>query len=191
LFIMARPAVFLDKDGTLIVNVPYNADPALLQFQPGACDALAAFAKAGYALVMISNQSGIALGRFSHAQFGVLRRVLAERLVCEAGVVLTDFVYCPHAPKPSGEPDCLCRKPSPLMLRYAALKHGLDLARSWMVGDTLDDVEAGRRAGCRTVLYDSGGETSWRSGALRKPHACHRDWSAVQRTILAKHSVDA
>lgn len=181
---MPRPAVFLDKDGTVIVNVPYNADPALLAFQPGALPALAALADAGFALVVVSNQSGIGLGRFSEAQFATLRAAFAERLAEEAGVHLTDFVYCPHAPLPSGEPACACRKPSPRMLRNAARRHGLDLQRSWMVGDTLDDVEAGRRAGCRTVLYDSGGETRWHLDALRAPHAHLRDWPSVARTIL-------
>ena len=139
-----RRAVFLDKDGTLIVDVPYNADPAKLEFQPGAREALAAFAAAGFALVIVSNQSGLALGRFTHDAFAALRRVLAERLWREAGVALLDFVFCPHA-----RDTCACRKPSPLMLHVAAREFGLDLSRSWMVGDTLDDVEAGRRAGCR------------------------------------------
>ena len=176
-----RRAVFLDKDGTLIVDVPYNADPAKLEFQPGAREALAAFAAAGFALVIVSNQSGLALGRFTHDAFAALRRVLAERLWREAGVALLDFVFCPHA-----RDTCACRKPSPLMLHVAAREFGLDLSRSWMVGDTLDDVEAGRRAGCSTVLYESGGETVWHDTPPRRPHARHRDWGDVARTVLSQ-----
>lgn len=181
---MNRPAVFLDKDGTLLVDVPYNADPALVRWQPGACEALASLQQAGYALVVVSNQSGLARGRFSAAQFERLRASIARRLSAEAGVRLTDFVFCPHAPRADGSPACVCRKPQPLMLRHAAAEHGLDLKRSWMVGDTLDDVEAGRRAGCRTILYDSGGETLWQTGPERTPHARQRHWAEVARTIL-------
>jgi D-glycero-D-manno-heptose 1,7-bisphosphate phosphatase len=182
-----RPALFVDKDGTLVENVPYNADPTLLRFQPGACEALAAFAAAGFALVVVSNQSGLALGRFTHGQFAQLRAALRQRLRDEAGVELTGFYYCPHAPAPDGTPACACRKPQPFLLHCAAIHHRLDLPRSWMVGDTLDDVEAGQRAGCHTILYDSGGETRWRTGPLRRPEARHTDWDEVVHTVLAAH----
>ena len=181
-----RPAVFIDKDGTLIENVPYNADPALLRFAPAACESLVALAAAGYALLVVTNQSGLALGCFTRAQFALLQAALELRLHTEAGIVLTDFVLCPHAPGPGGMPACLCRKPAPGMLLRAARRHGLDLSRSWMVGDTLDDVEAGRRAGCRSVLLDSGGETVWRHSPLRTPHAVHTDWGGVVQAILAE-----
>ncbi len=180
-----RPAVFIDKDGTLIDDVPYNADPALLRFRPAALAALAALQRAGFALVIVSNQSGLALGRFTLAEFQHLQRVLQQRLRAEAGVRLTDFLFCPHAPAAEGQNGCLCRKPAPGMLLRAANRHRLDLDRSWMVGDTLDDVEAGRRAGCRALLYDSGGETVWRQGPLRKPELRLRAWDDVARCILS------
>jgi D-glycero-D-manno-heptose 1,7-bisphosphate phosphatase len=182
-----RPALFIDKDGTLVENVPYSADAALLRFQPGACEALAAFAAAGFALVVVSNQSGLALGRFTHGQFAQLRAALRRRLRDEAGVELTGFYYCPHAPAADGSPACACRKPLPFLLHCAAIHHRLDLAHSWMVGDTLDDVEAGHRAGCRSILYDSGGETRWRSAPLRRPDAHHTDWDDVVQTVLTAH----
>jgi phosphoglycolate phosphatase-like HAD superfamily hydrolase len=75
----------------------------------------------------------------------------------------------------------------PFLLHCAAIHHRLDLAHSWMVGDTLDDVEAGHRAGCRSILYDSGGETRWRSGPLRRPDAHHTDWDDVVQTVLTAH----
>ena len=180
-----RPAVFIDKDGTLIDNVPYNVDPALLRFKPAACESLAALAAAGYALLIVTNQSGLAHGYFTRAQLVRLQGVLEQQLHAAAGVSLLDFVVCPHAPAPGGAPACLCRKPAPGMLLRAARKHGIDLSRSWMVGDTLDDVEAGHRAGCRTVHFDSGGETVWRRSPLRTPHVSCTAWDDVVHQVLS------
>lgn len=180
-----RAAVFIDKDGTLIENVPYNADPARLRFMPGACEALAALTRAGHPLIIVTNQSGLARGCFTRAQFAQVQGVLTQRLRDEAGVELLDFEVCPHAPGADGAVACLCRKPAPGMLLRAARRHGLDLARSWMVGDTLDDVEAGRRAGCRTVLLDSGGETVWRMTPLRWPDLRCVAWNEVAAAIVA------
>jgi len=182
---LPRRAVFIDKDGTLVENVPYNVDPTLLRWRPGALPALAALAGAGYQLLLATNQSGLGHGYFTRRQFAWLQQVLVQRLRDEAGVQLLDVMVCPHAPGPGGAPACLCRKPAPGMLTRAARMHRLDLVGSWMVGDTLDDVEAGRRAGCRTVLLDSGGETRWQHSPLRTPHALLRHWEAVVPLILA------
>jgi D-glycero-D-manno-heptose 1,7-bisphosphate phosphatase len=180
----SRPAVFVDKDGTLVENVPYNADPARLRFLPGAPEALAALAAAGFALVIVSNQSGLGMKLFTLAQFMDLCNALRQQLHTRSGVVLTDLLFCPHAPGPDRRPICACRKPQPWMITTAARAHGLDLAHSWMVGDTLDDVEAGHRAGCRALLLDSGGETEWREGPWRTPEQRLADWDAVARHIL-------
>jgi D-glycero-D-manno-heptose 1,7-bisphosphate phosphatase len=181
----SRPAVFIDKDGTLVRNVPYNVDPALVEFMPGAPQALAALSAAGFALVVVTNQSGLAQGRFSAAAFARLRASVRQRLRQAAGVELTDFLHCPHAPDAEGRPACLCRKPLPGMLRRAAHRHGLDLAASWIVGDTLDDIEAGRRCGSRGLLLDTGGETIWKRSPLRIPEARLADWLDVAELILA------
>jgi histidinol-phosphate phosphatase family protein len=180
-----RPCLFIDKDGTLIENVPYNVDPAKLRFMPGAGEALARLARAGLALVIVTNQSGLARGYFTRAQFAQLQDALLKRLRDEAGVVIDDVMLCPHEPDAQGRPACLCRKPAPGMLISAARRHGLDLTRSWMVGDTLDDVEAGRRAGARGLLFDSGGETVWRRSPLRAPDAVFTDWAALAAHVLA------
>lgn len=174
-----RAAVFVDKDGTLVENVPYNVDPALLRFMPGVFEALAALAAQGYALLLATNQSGLARGYFTRSQFALLQGALEKRLREEAGIELLDVLVCPHAPADNGAPDCLCRKPAPGMLLRAALRHRIDLSRSWMVGDTLDDVEAGHRAGCRSLLFDSGGETKWRRSPLREPEGVCTHWSQV------------
>jgi histidinol-phosphate phosphatase family protein len=137
-----RPCLFIDKDGTLVENVPYNVDPALLRFMPGAGAALARLQRAGLALVIVTNQSGIARGLFTREQFDALQHALLQRLQQEFGVAIDGVEMCPHGPDDDGHPTCLCRKPAPGMLIRAAHTHGLDLARSWIVGDTLDDVEA-------------------------------------------------
>ena len=180
-----RPCLFIDKDGTLIENVPYNVDPAKLRFMPGAGEALARLARAGLALVIVTNQSGLARGYFTRAQFAQLQDALLKRLRDEAGVVIDDMMLCPHEPDAQGRPACLCRKPAPGMLISAARRHGLDLTRSWMVGDTLDDVEAGRRAGASGLLFDSGGETVWRRSPLREPQAVFTDWTSLAAHVLA------
>lgn len=182
---LSRPAVFIDKDGTLVHDLPFNVDPARLTFQPGAPAALAALAAAGFALVVVTNQSGLATGRFSLAQFQHLRRGLCRQLQ-DHGVNLDDFLFCPHAPDAEGNPVCACRKPAPGMLLAAARWGRIDLAASWMVGDILDDVEAGHRAGCRSLLFDSGGETLWRPGPGRTPAARVGSWADAARFILAR-----
>lgn len=179
-----RPAVFLDKDGTLIENVPYNVDPALVRFTPHALEAVRLLADRGYALVIVSNQPGLALGYFDRAAWVRLQAAVTKRLKDEAGVELTGFFACPHAPSPRHMPGCLCRKPAPGLLRQAALSHKLDLTRSWMVGDILDDIEAGRRAACRTVLMDVGNETEWVMSPLRTPHHRAPDLLSAARLIL-------
>jgi histidinol-phosphate phosphatase family protein len=180
-------AVFLDKDGTLIENVPDNVDPGRVRLAPGAVEGLGRLHAAGYALVVVSNQSGVARGLFPEAALVAVAGRL-DRLLGEAGIPLRGFRYCPH--HPDGRVGryrrrCACRKPAPGLLLRAAADYGLDLAASWMVGDILDDVEAGRRAGCRTVLVDAGGETEWRPGPDRRPHHVVADLAEAARRITA------
>ena len=180
------PALFLDKDGTLVEDVPYNVDPDRLQFMPGAGAALARLAAAGFALVMITNQSGIGRGLFTRAAFDRLEQALRHRLRESDGVELDSVLLCPHLPDAGGDPACHCRKPAAGLLLQAATLLKLDLTRSWMVGDTLDDVEAGHRAGCRSLLFDSGGETEWRMSPLREPEHRVRQWSELAALLLAR-----
>lgn len=180
-----RPAVFLDKDGTLVEpDDAAVADPNRLRLVPGAGEALARLGAAGLALVLVTNESGIARGAFTRAQFARLQGALLRRLQEEFGVTLTDVAVCPHAPDAQGRPACLCRKPAPGMLTRAARAHGLDLARSWMVGDLLDDVEAGHRAGAAGLLLDTGGETAWRRSPLREPDGVFSDWPSLTDHLL-------
>ena len=169
-------AVFLDKDGTLIEDVPYNVDPERIRLTSGAAEGLRALHAAGYRLIVISNQSGVARGYFPEAALTGVRTKLHE-LLAEAGVALAGFYYCPHHPQGAVADyavACACRKPRPGLLVRAAQEHGIDLRRSWFVGDILDDVEAGRRAGCRTVLVDLGTEPP-PADPLRRPDYVARD----------------
>ncbi|GEP96194.1 D-glycero-alpha-D-manno-heptose-1,7-bisphosphate 7-phosphatase [Chitinophaga cymbidii] len=163
-----RKAVFIDKDGTLVRNVPYNSDPALVTLERGAIEGLQLLHAHGYALVVASNQSGIAHGYFSEEDFLVMMEKMLDMLPVE----LDGYFYCPHHPEGIVSPyavTCGCRKPQPGLLLKAAGTLQIDLDMSWMIGDILHDVEAGKRAGCRTVLIDNGGETEWDLSAIRRP----------------------
>jgi histidinol-phosphate phosphatase family protein len=177
-------AVFLDKDGTLIEDVPYNVDPARIRLTPGAAEGLRALHAAGYRLFVISNQSGVARGYFPEAALAAVEARLRE-LLHEAGVPLAGFYYCPHHPEgvvADYAVACDCRKPAPGLIERAAREHGLDQARSWFVGDILDDVQAGRAAGCTTVLLDNGHETEWVLTPERQPH--HKAADLAEATAL-------
>jgi len=169
---MKNPCVFLDKDGTLVEDIPYNVDPGLIRLSAGAAEGLRLLHASGFRLIVISNQSGVALGRFPESALAGVRARL-EELLADVGVPLAGFYYCPHHPQgqlPCYTQACLCRKPQPGLITRAAWDHEIDLAGSWFVGDILDDVEAGHRAGCRTVLVDNGHETQWWRSPLRWPH---------------------
>lgn len=142
-----RAAVFLDRDGTIMVDTGYPSDPDEVALLPGAADALRGLHKRGYALVIVSNQSGIGRGLVTSAQASAVHERVASTLL-ELGVPLDGAYYCPHGPDDA----CNCRKPLPGLLRQAASELALDLTRSFMVGDCQSDVEAGRSVGCTTIL---------------------------------------
>ena len=179
--------MLLDKDGTLVDDVPYNVDPDRIRLAPGAGSATARLAAAGLPIAVVSNQSGVARGLFPEAALGPVRERL-EALLRPFGARLDGFHWCPHHPDGDVEPfavACDCRKPAPGLLRRALADLGAEPGASWMIGDILDDVEAGRRAGCRTVLVDRGGETEWRLARERLPHAVVPDLDAAARVVLA------
>ncbi len=148
-----RPAVFLDRDGTLIEDAHYLADPDGVVLIDGAVDALARLRAAGLALVVVTNQSGIARGLISLDEYqAVAARV--NTLLERAGAPVDLTCFCPHHPEVTGP--CSCRKPALGMHRAAARALGLDLARSYFVGDKWADVEAGRRAGGHAILVRTG-----------------------------------
>lgn len=166
-----RAAVMLDKDGTLLENIPYNVDPARMRLAPGAAEALHLLGQLDMPLVVVSNQPGVALGYFPEQALRAVRARLAE-LFAAHGARLAGFFYCPHHPdgtQPALTCTCPCRKPRAGLLWQAAARLGLALEASWMIGDILDDVAAGNTAQCRTILVDCGSETEWLHGAERVP----------------------
>lgn len=181
-----RAAVFVDKDGTLVREVPDNVDPARLAFMPHAIDALRLFADHGFQVVLVTHQGGLAEGRCSRAEYGDLLRELTRRVRAESGVALAGIYTCGHALGPQGRPACLCHKPSPGLLKQAAVALHVDLSRSWMVGDGLDDVEAGQRAGCRTALVDANMRTRLLPGSLRTPELHCADLLEAAQRITAE-----
>ena len=148
-----RPAVFVDRDGTLIVEKHYLSDPAEVELIAGAGEALRRLAEAGYALVVITNQSGIARGRFTAADYERVQQRVRELLAAQ-GVRLDGVYYCPHHPDFTGP--CDCRKPGLELYQRAARDLGLDLERSICVGDRIADVEPARRFRGRAVLVRTG-----------------------------------
>jgi histidinol-phosphate phosphatase family protein len=172
-----RPAIFIDKDGTLLDDVPWNVDPLKMRLAPGALDALRLFSWLELPLFVISNQSGVALGKFDLQALDRVEARLRE-LAAEAGASFAGIYWCPHHPRgvvPEFTRACECRKPAPGLLLRAAREHGIDLSQSWFIGDILDDVEAGHRAGCRSALIDNGNETEWLKGVGREPDIVAKD----------------
>jgi D-glycero-D-manno-heptose 1,7-bisphosphate phosphatase len=165
------PAVFLDKDGTLVVDEPPNMDTTRVRFYPHAFEALRLLQHAGFALIVVTNQGGVAHGLLTEADVRHMHAYLLRRFA-EADIELHGFYYCPHHPQGVIDPyaiECLCRKPHPGLLMQASCELRIDMSRSWMVGDILHDVEAGRWAGCRTILLNHGHETEWRLTESRWP----------------------
>ncbi|MCX6994041.1 MAG: HAD-IIIA family hydrolase [Kiritimatiellaeota bacterium] len=164
----AERCVFFDRDG--IVNTSPGAERYVLcwaefHLLPEFVEALRVVRAHGYQAVIVTNQRAVARGLVSVAVLKAMHRRLRDLLRKRYSLDLLDVVYCPHD---AGE--CECRKPAPGMLQAMARKHNLDLAASWMVGDAETDIEAGRRAGCRTIRVNGDEATSkadWRVAAMK------------------------
>ena len=154
------PAVFLDRDGTLMLDTGYVGDPALVEIYPGVPEALGRLKAAGFKTIVVTNQSGIARGHFTEEDFHAVQARFEELV----GPGLIDAVYyCAEHPDHATER----RKPGPGMLLEGARDHGIDLARSWMIGDRAGDVEAGVRAGVKSILVRTGeGAAGTSAGAV-------------------------
>jgi histidinol-phosphate phosphatase family protein len=184
-----RPTVFLDKDGTLIDDLPYNVDPRRVRFAPGAREAVRLLGAAGYRLVIATNQAGIARGYFTEAELREVERHLASEIEALGGT-LEAFYFCPHVPAPEGVNEfaieCACRKPEPGMIRRAVDELGVDPARAWFVGDTWMDVLAGRRGGCRTIMVGPEARDAASLPPDRRPEFAVADLLDAARIILAE-----
>jgi len=155
---LRRPAVFLDRDGTLVEEVPYLHDPAELALLPGVAAALATLGAAGYALVVATNQAGLARGYYDEAAVARVHRRL-RALLAAGGARLDAVVYCPHHPDGTVAAyagACRCRKPGPGMLAAAAERLGLDLRASYLIGNHPSDVGAALAAGATPLFVTTG-----------------------------------
>lgn len=154
-----KRAVFLDRDGVITQEPPYYAhEVSQLELIPGAAEAIHRLNERGFLVVVVSNQAGIARGYYGEAELVSFNRAMEEKLAV-AGAHIDAFYFCPHHPEAGlGEllQDCQCRKPKPGMLLKAAADLDIDLGRSFMVGDRATDIEAGKRAGCVTLLVLTG-----------------------------------
>lgn len=148
---IARPAVFLDRDGTLIEDPGYLADPAGVVLLPGVVDALHELTRLGYLRIVVTNQSGIGQGRFTEADFDAVQHEVERQLLAH-GVTLDGVYHCPHR----REDGCACRKPGTALHREAAARFDIDLARSWCVGDRIGDLLPARELGGGAVLVRTG-----------------------------------
>jgi D-glycero-D-manno-heptose 1,7-bisphosphate phosphatase len=156
-----RRAVFLDRDGVLNLDVGYAFRVSDLTVLPGVPAALAELERLGFLLVVVSNQSGIARGMYGEAELRAFNDELAARIAATGGPAFDDVLWCPHHPDgkvAAYKKACDCRKPAPGMLLEAAKRHGIDLGKSWLVGDKFDDVECADRAGARAVQVRKTGE---------------------------------
>jgi D,D-heptose 1,7-bisphosphate phosphatase len=166
-----QKAIFIDKDGTLVNDIPYNVVPGLIDIYSDAIEGLRILKADGFLVIVVSNQSGIAHGYFSMEDLQISIESL-KRSFEKAGVNMDAFYCCPH--HPHGKVTkyakvCRCRKPAPGLLLRAGRDLNVDLHASWMIGDILDDVEAGNRASCHTILIDRGNETIWSINDRRQP----------------------
>ena len=178
----SRRAVFLDRDGTLNVDREYVGTPEDVELVANAAEGARMLAGAGFVLVVVSNQSGIARGFFTEREADAVDQRLAELLAAK-GVTIAASYRCPHLPD-SALPEfaiaCDCRKPLPGLILRAAADLSLDLKRSWAIGDRARDVAAGAAAGCRTIAVDPA-----------PPKPAPEDFGACQPDFRARDLVDA
>ena len=153
----ARPAAFLDRDGTIIVDTVHVSNPEQVELLPGAAHAIKRLNDARIPVIVITNQSGIARGIFSEADYQAVRQRL-DALLAEEGAYVDGSYHCPHHPDVTGP--CDCRKPGLLLYERATQDHTLDPAHSWFVGDRARDISPATHFGGEAFLVPSASTTS-------------------------------
>lgn len=175
-----RPAAFLDRDGTIIVERDYLGDPAGVVLEQGASAALRLLLGAGFQLIVVSNQSGVARGKLTLEQVRQVNARLADLLSVE-GVSIAGWYICPHGP----DEGCNCRKPKPGMIDRATADHGVDLRRSAIIGDKDSDVLAGLARGIGGHLVLTGHGAAHADWARQAGYPVHRDLLTAARAVVA------
>jgi D-glycero-D-manno-heptose 1,7-bisphosphate phosphatase len=189
-----KAAVFIDRDGTILDELGYVVPGSDIKVYPFSAPAIVKLTDAGFPVVVITNQGGIALGMYDHAFVDRTHAELADTLA-QDGANVTRWYYCPHHPEgkvPEFTRVCDCRKPGTAMLETAARDLDLDLNRSWVVGDQWRDIELARRAGARGVLvrtgYGAGLEANWPQDVARPPIVCDDLLAAADYIITTTSS---
>jgi D-glycero-D-manno-heptose 1,7-bisphosphate phosphatase len=182
---MSTPAIFIDRDGTLCEEVGYLNDLSRLRIFPWAVDAVRLINKASRRAVLVTNQAGVARGYFPESLVEEVHDFLREHLA-SGGAKLDGIYYCPHHPgagKPPYRQDCLCRKPKPGLIKQAEVELGIDLEKSWVIGDRYSDVELATTVGAKAAMV----KTGYGRGELR----FHSSKWARQPDLVAENLLEA
>ncbi|MGK9367871.1 D-glycero-alpha-D-manno-heptose-1,7-bisphosphate 7-phosphatase [Melioribacter sp. Ez-97] len=181
-----RPALFLDRDGTINHDPGYIRDPEIVRLIDGVAENLKDLKeKFGFKLIIISNQAGVAKGLMTVEEVEAVNKRVKD-LLEENGVAIDDIYYCPYHPDFDPPEKSKCRKPSPFMILQAAKDHDIDLSRSFMIGDRVSDIEAGINANVKTILiandiYDNEIENLINDG--KKPNFVAADFYEINKFI--------
>lgn len=180
---MTKAAVFLDRDGTLNIDKGYVHRIEDWEWIPGAIDAIAALKEAGFLVIVITNQAGIARGYYDEADMTNLHTMINKELK-EHGTAIDGFYHCPHHPEFGAIRECECRKPMPGMIDKARQDFEIDLARSWLIGDKASDIQAGLAVGIKSILVLTGYGNNDRP-LLNDEDICVADIAAASRYIIS------
>ena len=184
-------AVFLDRDGTIVVHEHYLSSPDQLKLLPNAAEGMRLFKESGYLVIVITNQSGIARGFFDEERLVLIHNKLM-RMLEEEGITIDDIYYCPHHSGGVIEQyvlDCDCRKPKPKMLLNAAKQHNIDLTQSLMIGDSEVDMLAGKNAGCTTILIKNGCPDGTKNGSMTGTDYVVKDLLEAARLFTQRNKI--
>jgi len=152
---MKKPAIFLDRDGTINIEKNYLHKIEDWEWIPGAIDAIRMINEMGFLVVVVTNQAGIARGYYEEEEVHALHEHV-DRLLEVQNAKIDAYYICPHHPDYSDDQDCTCRKPESGMLLLAKKELNIDLSKSWLIGDKLSDVEAAKNIGVRAILVKTG-----------------------------------
>ncbi|MBI2847900.1 MAG: HAD family hydrolase [Chloroflexi bacterium] len=180
-------AVFLDRDGTIIEDSGHPHERDKIRFLPRASEAIALLNKNGFKVIVVTNQAGVARGYFTEETVKEINRHIQESLA-QAGARIDTIYYCPHHVEGVIEQyrvECYCRKPNPGMIEQAARDFEIDLSSSFVIGDHMSDVQAGLRAGCRTVLLAEESHSDVeRSGAILPDRVARNLYEAAEWVVM-------
>lgn len=185
---MGDKAVFIDRDGTINVNVEYLDNPQNFQMYPGVGEGIKKLQESAFKIIVITNQSGIARGFFSEKTLEEIHRRMIKELLAK-GASVDAIYYCPHHP----EDNCDCRKPKTGLFEKAVKDHGIDVFKSYLIGDRMLDVEAGHKMGLKTVLIPEKKEMVRREMAqseIKPDYLCNDFYSGVEWILKNRNSVD-